>query len=164
MGGINIKKEYEDFPMDGDNDDVEIILEKATEKKPVGGKLPDSGVGAKTNKSGNTAPKPPVTPFNEIPRIFCANKEVAKKLFGDFLVIVGALKAIETGELKPGDMMNKVVKSTETMIENLSDILVRDSRLSESDLLTIAKALQLDAANAVREYRKENQTDVKDNE
>ena len=60
--------------------------------------------------------------------------------------------------------MNKVVKSTETMIENLSDILVRDSRLSESDLLTIAKALQLDAANAVREYRKENQTDVKDNE
>ena len=45
MGGINIKKEYEDFPMDGDNDDVEIILEKATEKKPGGGKPKGAGGG-----------------------------------------------------------------------------------------------------------------------
>jgi len=56
------------------------------------------------------------------------------------------------------------VKSTETMIENLSDILVRDSRLTETDLMTIARALQIDADNAVQEYKKTEQKDVKNNE
>jgi len=139
-----------------DSNDVEIILEKSVEKKPVG-KNP-------VDKPGATIPRPPVAPFNDIPRIFCANKEVAKKLFGDFLVVVGALKAIETGELQPGDTMNKVIKSTGTVIENLSDILVRDARLSETDLLTIAKSLQIDAGKAIQEYRKTDQREVKDDE
>ncbi len=151
---------------ESDEDGVDIILEKSVEtKKPVSGKVSGSSVGTENHKSGtNAQTRPQMTPFNDVPRIFCANREVAKKLFGDFLVIVGALKAIETGELKPGDMMNKVVKSTETMIENLSDILVRDSRLTETDLMTIARALQIDADNAVQEYKKTEQKDVKNNE
>src|SRR5208337_972418 len=85
-----------------DSNDVEIILEKSVEKKPVEKKPVEK---KPVDKPGATTPRPPVAPFNDIPRIFCANKEVAKKLFGDFLVVVGALKAIETGELQPGDTM-----------------------------------------------------------
>ena len=71
--------------------------------------------------------------ISNIPKIFCADRNIAKGLLVDLFAMIGTLNAIETGNVDV-DTLPLVLQNSQRILTNLSDVMIRDCGVTDSDL------------------------------
>ena len=110
---------------------------------------PQEGMEFTLEKSN--APVQPIVnlpdPFAGVPPIFCADKEIAKKLLVDIFAVIGILRGIDEGKIDK-KMMSKVLVNSQIVLSNLGDIMIRDCGITDADLEEISAIFQNAEQNA----------------
>jgi hypothetical protein len=97
----------------------------------------------------------PQTGLDGVPKIFCANKEIAKGLLIDMFAMVGTLKAIETNEVNV-ETLPIVLQNAQNILTSLSDVLIRDCGLTDVDLDDVMSVFTEANAEAMQQISRES--------
>jgi hypothetical protein len=77
-------------------------------------------------------------PVKSVPKIFCADKEVAKGLLIDLYAMIGTLKGMEDGVISQ-DVLPLVLENSQKILTQLTEILIRDCNITDSEIDEVMK-------------------------
>lgn len=106
-----------------------------------------------TLETSNPGEAPPVLqadPLASIPKIFCVDKEIGKKILIDLFAVMGALNAIRMGNVDP-NTTKLVLNNATVILSNLGDILIRDCEITDAELEEVQKVFteEIEKSNEV---------------
>lgn len=78
----------------------------------------------------------------EIPKIFCADRETAKKLLIDLFAIIGALRGVQEGKIVDKDVVHRILMNSQLVVSGLGDLMIRDCGVTDEDLGEIERIFQ----------------------
>jgi len=100
---------------------MDIVLEKTTKDVKAEQNRPD--------------------PLLNVPKIFCADHDIAKALLVDLFALIGSLRGMEENKVDK-KMIPQVLINSQKILSNFGDLLIRDCELTDDDLKDVMQVFE----------------------